>query len=210
MRRGSIDWGGPLIVVLLLASRCCSCPDGTTSPRHRHRPRGLRVPGGAGRCSGIAARSYAYATSLRRRRFLELGVSEFGMWPNSFPSPLSNSPIPTSTVRGTFSGTAFSITRRRAPRFHRRLPSGPRRAARRGRSGSSGLRRRDRGKRLVDVDHRLLQDVGGASLDREVHGHALGRGSHLIVPAVQIGHQPAAAEHRLHHAGLARLRAGRR
>ena len=40
--------------------------------------------------------------------------------------------------------------------------------------------------RAVDVDHRALEDVGGAALDREVDGVPLGAGPDLTVAAGQV------------------------
>ena len=56
----------------------------------------------------------------------------------------------------------------------------------------------------VHVDHRALQDVGRAALDRHVHRDALGRAPELAVAAGDLRHAPAAVEHRGHDAGLAR------
>ena len=43
------------------------------------------------------------------------------------------------------------------------------------------------GSARVHVDHRLLQDVGGGALNRQVHGHALGGAADLAVLVVDSG-----------------------
>ena len=115
--------------------------------------------------------------------------------------------MPTSTVSGTPSATAPSIRSRTSAAVSS--------AASRGASNSSSSctvriiragRPRLRDQRRVDVDHRALEDVGGAALDRDVDRVALRAGADLAVAAGQIGHQPPPAEHRLHDAGLARGR----
>ena len=118
----------------------------------------------------------------------------------------SSSPMPTSTVSGTFSG---------GRRLHRGRgrPSATSSALRpRGTSNSSSswtvriMRALGvRGERGVDVDHRALHDVGGRALNRQVDGHALGGRAELEVAAVQLRHQPPPPVHRLHDAGRARL-----
>ena len=59
--------------------------------------------------------------------------------------------------------------------------------------------------RLVDVDHRDLDDVGGAALDRGVERGPLGGLADVAVAAVQLGQVAPPAEHRRRVAVLAGL-----
>ena len=135
-------------------------------------------------------------------RFPNYPITRF---PDQLFASFQFSPTPTSTVTGTFNATAD---------FHQLTHGGG--------GFVGGLLRRleqqlvvdgedharaaagDGRERGVDVDHRLLQDVGRRALDRHVDGGAFGGGADLAVAVVQIGHQAAPAEHRLHRAGLRR------
>ena len=120
-------------------------------------------------------------------------------------SPLSSSRRrPTSTVSGTRSATAPSIRSRTSAAVSSAAAFGASNS-----SSSWTVRIIRAGDPLatsapMDVDHRALEDVGGAALNREVDRVALRARPDLEVAARQIGHQPAPAEHGLHDAALAR------
>ena len=148
--------------------------------------------------------SRARQAPRKRRRCAQAEVGAFKeswetdrsrQWPRSLSSsrPSSSSPIPTSTVSGTFERLPHApCARARARRSRRRAP--------RGTSNSSSSwtvriirRARARGSspaRACDVDHGALHDVGRRPLNRHVHGHPLGRRADLTVPA---GRAPAPA-----------------
>ena len=59
--------------------------------------------------------------------------------------------------------------------------------------------------RRVEIDHRLLDEIGRRALERRVHRHPLRVRAHVVVAVVEAGNGPHAAEDRLGAAGRARL-----